>query len=286
MVKRKAFEIINSTNRRGKPLSLTFDIFIVTLIITNVAALMTATMENLPIWLMEFLGWFEIFSVAVFTFEYALRIWVSDLLFPDLPKAKARLKYIFSFMALIDLFAILPFYIPFLIPIDLRVLRTVRLFRLFRLFKLNRYTHSLNTIAEVFKRKASSLISSLFVVFILMLISAVIMYNVEHDVQPDKFADVFSSFWWAIATLATVGYGDIYPITLVGKIFSTVIIVLGIGLVALPTGIISSGFVEIIQEQKEAEQKAKNKLKRRNYCGKPRHRRHAKHFKSNRDTDV
>lgn len=127
------------------------------------------------------MSYIEIISVIIFTAEYLLRVWTSDLLYPNLSKPKAIIKYIFSFMAIIDLFAILPFYLPFFIPIDLRVLRSLRLVRLLRLFKLNRYTTALSTIGAVFKNKASQLISSVFIVSLLMLISSISIYSAEHE---------------------------------------------------------------------------------------------------------
>ncbi len=150
-------------------------------------------------------------------------------------------------MAIVDLLAILPFYIPFLLPIDLRILRLIRLLRLFRLFKMNRYTSGLSSIGNVLKKKSDQLVSSIFVVFLLMIISSVIMYYFENPVQPDVFSNAFSGLWWAISTFTTVGYGDIYPLTVAGKIFSAIIALLGIGLVAVPTGIISAGFMENIE---------------------------------------
>ena len=206
----------------------------------------------------------ETISVIIFTIEYLLRLWTSNLLYPNENPAKARIIYIFSFMAIIDLLAILPFYLPILIPIDLRVLRALRIVRLFRLFKINRYTNALSTIGKVFKTKASQLLSSMFVVALLILISSVLMYNIESAAQPDKFDNAFSGLWWAIATLTTVGYGDIYPVTVFGKILSTIIAILGIGLVAVPTGIITSGFMEAVQHNEE---KQENKKHYCPYCG-------------------
>lgn len=167
---------------------------------------------------------------------------------PEFCPIVARLRYAFSFLAIIDLLSILPFYIPFVFPIDLRVLRALRIIRLFRVFKFNRYTTALSGIWEVFKRKKHQLISSISVVLLLMVISSVIMYSVENEAQPDAFSNAFSALWWAVATLTTVGYGDIYPITVLGKILSAIIALLGIGLVAVPTGIISAGFIEKIDK--------------------------------------
>lgn len=210
----------------------------------------------LPQGFKQFSKYFEIVSVIIFTVEYMLRIWTADLMYTDKSQLKAKINYALSFMAIIDLLAILPFYLPMLIPIDLRVLRALRIVRLFRLFKINRYTTAFKTIGMVFKNKASQLISSMIVVFLLMLIASVLMYSVEHDAQPDNFTNVFQAMWWAVATLTTVGYGDIYPVTIIGKLLSAIIALLGIGMVAVPTGIITSGFAEIVEDDnKQADKK-------------------------------
>ena len=173
-----------------------------------------------------------------------MRIYVSDLNYPDMTPIRARLRYLRSYMAIIDLLAILPFYIPYIIPIDLRMLKILNILRMLRIFKINRYTTALSTIADVFRRKKHELLSSVAMVFILMLIASVIMYNIENEAQPEAFENALMALWWAVSTLTTVGYGDVYPVTLLGKLLSAVIALLGIGLVAVPTGIISSGFIE------------------------------------------
>lgn len=231
-----------------------FDGIIITLIIVNVILVIAQTF-SLPAAVETVFYYIELVSVIIFTIEYVLRVWTSDLMRPEIRPLKARLRYIFSFMAIIDILSILPFYLPFLLPIDLRVLRILRVLRLFRVFKFNRYTTALSVIATVFKRKKSQLLSSIFVVLLLMVIAAVLMYNVESTAQPEAFSNAFSSLWWAVATLTTVGYGDIYPVTALGKLLSAVIALLGIGLVAVPTGIISAGFTELIGEEKENEKK-------------------------------
>lgn len=143
--------------------------------------------------------------------------------------------------------AILPFYVPFLLPVDLRVLRMLRLFRLIRLFKANRYTNSMSKILRVLKAKSGELVSSIIVIVTLMIISSAVMYNVESQAQPEVFRTILDSLWWSTATFTTVGYGDIYPVTAIGKLLSAIISIFGIGLVAVPTGIIASGFTEAIQ---------------------------------------
>lgn len=227
-----------------------FDGLIIFLIVLNVVMVIADTF-NLPDNLRDLFGALEVVSVAVFTVEYLLRVWTSDYIRPEYPPWKARVRYMFSFMALIDLLAILPFYLPFLFPVDLRVLRALRMVRLLRVLKVNRYTKALSTISSVLRSKKYQLLSSVFVVLILMIISSVLMYAVENEAQPEAFGNAFSALWWAVATFTTVGYGDIYPITVLGKILSAVIALLGIGLVAVPTGIISAGFMERIQGAKE-----------------------------------
>lgn len=255
-IKNRTFEILEI----AKPhdiMSRIFDISIIALIALNTLMVIIETFE-ISHSFQIFIRFFETVSVIIFTAEYILRVWTSDLLYPEQKPLKARIRYIVSFMALIDFFAILPFYLPYLIPFDLRVLRTFRIIRIFRLFKVNRYTNSLTTIGSVIKNKAHQLISSMLVVSIMIIIASIIMYNVEHEAQPEVFRNAFSGIWWAIATLTTVGYGDIFPITPLGKIISAIIAILGIGLVAVPTGIISAGFMENI----EAKEIDDNK----NYC--------------------
>lgn len=248
--KERAYNLISDDNENDFA-SKIFDTVIIILIVINILLVILDTF-TLPDWLRTLSRNVELISVLIFTIEYLLRIWTATYLYPDKKPYKARLKYMVSFMAIIDLLAILPFYIPFIIPVDLMVLRTLRVVRMLQFFKVNRYTDALSTIGSVFKREASQLLSSMFIVMMLLIISSVLMYNVENAAQPDKFTNAFSGLWWAVATLTTVGYGDIYPITAAGKFFSGIISMLGIGLVAVPTGIISAGFIEIMEKDKEA----------------------------------
>ena len=268
-MKRKQFiHSVISSPEEPTTASKIFDVSIIILIIINVITVIADTFE-IPDWMSSVLWYIELVSVIIFSAEYLLRIYVADLDHPELSPLKARIKYIFSFMAIIDLLAILPFYIPFIIPIDLRVLRMLRIIRLMRIFKINRYTTALSTVAGVFRRKKHELLLSIAVVLILIIIAAVLMYNVENEAQPDAFDNAFSALWWAVATLTTVGYGDVYPVTVIGKMLSAVIALLGIGLVAVPTGIISCGFVEAMEEKnKENEEKQNDEKCYCPYCGK------------------
>jgi voltage-gated potassium channel len=217
-----------------------FTRFILALIILNTLSVMLESVESLHRQYGDFLYWFEVASVAIFTFEYIWRV----------AAAKKKSRFIFSFFGLIDLIAILPFFLPFLIAVDLRFVRILRLIRIFRVFKVARYSKSLRLVGEVLREKKEALLLTLFMSFLMLMVSSALMYEVEHHAQPDKFPDIFSSFWWAIATLTTVGYGDVYPVTAAGKFISGVIALLGIGVVALPTGIISSGFIERMKSDK------------------------------------
>ncbi len=252
-IKEKTFDILDKSEQNGIVEKI-FDVIILSLIVTNVLAVIIEPSIADPDFI-KALRVFENISIIAFTIEYLLRIWVADLWRKDKGKIVSRILFIISPMALIDLAAILPFYIPFLIPVDLRVLRILRVFRLFRILKVNRYTNALTSLIKVIKAKADQLISAVFVIFILMIMASVLMYNVENVAQPDKFNTVFDGMWWSISTLTTVGYGDIYPITAFGKILAAVIALLGIGIAAIPTGIIASGFTELVQEAKNTDVK-------------------------------
>ena len=191
-IKNKIFKIIQPADN-SSILSKMFDLVIVTLILINTVTIIAATFSLSALKIRIFLI-IEIVSVIIFSVEYILRLWTADLLYPEKKPFIARIKFFFSPMAIVDLLAILPFYIPFLLPIDLRILRLIRLLRLFRLFKMNRYTSGLSSIGNVLKKKSDQLVSSIFVVFLLMIISSVIMYYFENPVQPDVFFKCFFGF--------------------------------------------------------------------------------------------
>ncbi|MGK0290146.1 MAG: voltage-gated potassium channel [bacterium] len=237
--------------------------FIYALILLNIIALILESYESVNDKYSSIFNMFEFFSVVIFTIEYFLRIWVSDKSKED---KKERLNFAFSTMGIIDLIAILPFYLPFILPVDLRVIRILRLFRLLRIFKLARYSKSLKSIRHILRETKAELSITVFVTFVLMILSSTLMYYIEHDDQPEQFASIGDAFWWSIATLTTVGYGDVYPVTGWGKLLSGVIALIGIGFVALPTGIISSAFIEKIQIDKKLKNKS-NKCKCP-HCGK------------------
>ena len=239
-----------------------FDVFIMTLISLNVLAVILETVDSLSSQYGDIFNTFEIFSVSVFTIEYLLRLWTCTTDSRYKSPFGGRLRYAATPMAVIDLLAILPFYLPMVIPLDLRFIRALRLFRLFRLFKMARYSNSMRLLVNVIRKRKEELIITVFVVFILLIIASTLMYFVENESQPETFSSIPAAMWWGIVTLTTVGYGDVYPITAAGRLLGAVIAILGIGMFALPAAILGSGFVDEIQ-------RGHRKLMICPHCGKP-----------------
>ena len=267
-IKKKVFEIIEP-GRGASRISSVFDWFITALILASVVSVFVVTFD-IPDWLSSFLSKFEVVAVAIFTVEYLLRIWTADLLYKDRTPFMARLKYVASAMAIVDLIAILPFYLPMFLPTSVLGMRALRLVRLFRILKLNRYSDAMASIGRVIKEKRRELSGSFFFVALLMVISSLLMYAIEHDAQPQVFKNAFSGLWWAVATLTTVGYGDIYPVTVLGRIIGAFIAILGIAAVAIPTGIISSGLIESMSRGKDGGACSEKESKERQHDCKPR----------------
>jgi len=238
-------------------LSKFIDIFLVNLIFFNILMVILETVDTLYFRYKLWFIYFELFSVTIFSIEYVSRFWscVENKTKSE-TNGKARLRYIFSFSAIIDLIAILPSLLAFLFPtVDLRFVRALRIFRL---LKFSRYSNSINTLLIVLWDQRKSLGAAFFILFIVLIISSSGMYIVEKDIQPDKFGSIPQSMWWSIVTLTTVGYGDVYPVTSMGKFFGSIIIILGIGTVALPSGILASAFTEYTRRnQKKYEDKLK-----------------------------
>ncbi|MEZ5041523.1 MAG: ion transporter [Saprospiraceae bacterium] len=250
-LKDKIFQVLDGGKKEKTLLNKRIDFLITALIIFSVFSIILESYAPLREQFGIFFFYFEFFTIMFFSLEYILRVWIADLKYPDMSRAAARWRFIRSPMGIVDLVAILPFYLPFLFTFDLRFIRILRVVRLLRVLKLKRHSKALNIIVQVFYDKRSELSITLFVTFILLLISSSIMYNLENEAQPDKFPDIISTFWWAIATLTTVGYGDVYPITPWGKFVGGIIALLGIGMVALPTGIISAAFIDELDEGKK-----------------------------------
>lgn len=242
-MKKKVFNIIQIGDKSNR-LSPLFDIFIAIVICANILVTFLQTFDELAL-LFPIFHVVEVITILIFCVEYILRIWTADYLYPDKSEFLSRLRFLISFDGIIDLLTILPFF--FLS--GMVIFRMLRVARIFHLFRLNARYDSFNVITTVLYEKRNQIISSVFIVLILMLASSLCMYSVEHDSQPEVFRNAFSGIWWSMSTLLTVGYGDIYPITTLGRIMAICIAYLGVGAVAIPTGIISAGFVEQYQRK-------------------------------------
>ena len=223
------------------------DQFILILIVLNVVAMILESHQSLRIRYQGFFNGFELVSISIFSIEYIYRILHNF----NKKKINGVFSYTFSFFGLIDLISILPFYLGGLMPLDGRFIRILRLFRIVRIFKLGRNNPSLRLFGKAIYSVKSELYFTLFLATLLILFSASAIYYLENDAQPEKYSSITESIWWATISLTTVGYGDVYPVTLGGKIFATLISLVGIGIVAIPTGIISASFVEQINKKKK-----------------------------------
>lgn len=226
--------IENSDSKSGR----IFDFTIQFLIIVSLISFTLETIPNLSEQTKFWLNFIEILCVVIFSIEYILRLFFSD----------KKLKFVFSFYGLIDLFAILPFYISS--GIDLRSIRIFRLFRLFRAFKLFRYSKALQRFKDAFNSVKAELVLFVVATLFLLYVSSVGIYYFENEAQPENFSSIFHCLWWAVATLTTVGYGDVYPITIGGRIFTSIVVLIGIGIVAVPTGLIASALTKVANEEK------------------------------------
>ena len=240
--KHRIFEILQIAKDHDKA-SLTFDLFISGVIVVNLFVTLFETFDRASSY-MGILKNIEILTMVIFAIEYGLRVWTADYLHPKKSPVAARFAYVRSFYGLIDLFSFLPYFLPIFFPMGVVAFRMLRVVRIFRLFRINTYYDAFNVITDVLNDKKDQIFSSVCIILILMIASSLCMYSLEHDVQPDKFQNAFSGIWWAVSTLLTVGYGDIYPITDAGRVLGIFIAFLGVGTVAIPTGIISAGFVE------------------------------------------
>ncbi|MDH7569498.1 MAG: ion transporter [Armatimonadota bacterium] len=241
--------------------------FLMALILLNVLAVALETVEGLHARYGGLFDAFELFSVIVFTVEYLLRLWVCVCEPRFRHPLWGRLRFALTPMALVDLAAILPFYLPMVVS-DLRFLRVARLFRLARLLKMGRYSEAMQTLAVVINSRREGLLVTGFTLAILCVLASGLIYFAEHDAQPAAFSSIPQSMWWTVVTLTTVGYGDVYPITPLGRLLAAVIAILGIGMFALPAGLLASGFIEEVQRQRRDEaQKAPPAVCP--HCGKP-----------------
>ena len=246
-IRRRVHEIIQPA-QRGDLASRVFDIFILSLIALNVLAIILESVQDIRVSWGKVFWLFEVISVVVFSVEYVLRLWTCVEEPRYARPILGRLRAAFSPLLLIDLLAILPFYLPF-VSLDLRFLRSLRLFRVFRVAKVARYSKALQTLGRVVRHRREELAVAAFAMMLLTILSSTLMYYIENDAQPEVFSSVPAAMWWAVTTMTTVGYGDACPVTPLGKVLGSVIAVLGIGMFAVPTGILGAGFVEETQRR-------------------------------------
>lgn len=228
------------------------DVFLMCLIGLNLVALILETEHQVYIRYAALFDAIETFSVIVFTIEYVVRIAVCTVNPRFADPITGRFRFVLTPLLLVDLISILPYYLPFLIGIDLRFVRAIRFLRFLRVLKLGRYSESVRTLGRVLSSKRSDLALTLIVVTLLVVLSSCAIYFAENGAQPDAFTSIPAAMWWSVATLTTVGYGDIYPVTIIGKLLGALVAVLGVGLFALPAGIIASGFAEQMKNRSNA----------------------------------
>lgn len=230
---RTLFNIETKTGRR-------FGLFIMVMIVLSIIEFSIETLPNLEVSTRTWLVRFELFTVALFTVEYLARLYA----------APARMKFVFSFYGLIDLAAILPYLL--MGGLDLRALRIFRMLRLFRILKVLRYNRAAQRFLTALRLAREELVLFSVVSLMVLFVAGLGIYHFEHAAQPDKFRTIFDSLWWAVATLTTVGYGDIYPITLGGRLFTLLVLVVGLGVVAVPTGLVASALSEARRQETES----------------------------------
>lgn len=246
-MRKRIFDIMQISKKDDAP-SMAFDIVLVLVIFTNIIAMFLQTFSSLS-HLHGVCKAVEYVTVGFFCVEYALRIATADYLYPSKSKLRAVIRFLFSFDGIVDLLTIIPaFFLTGFV-----VFRLLRVVRILHLFRLNSQYDSFNVIKTVLYNKRNQIFSSIFIVLILMLASSLGIYSVEHEAQPGAFENAFSGIWWSVSTMLTVGYGDIYPITVMGQIMAIFIAFLGVGVVAIPTGIISAGFVEQYQKDQHSD---------------------------------
>ena len=241
--RKRLFEIVE-VGAADDWISRGYDLLSTLILVVNLTVTVMNTFDAMSLRYGAMLKEIESVTVAFFAVDYVLRLLSCRFLRPAERELKSLLLYMVSFTGLVDLLSFLPYYLPFFFPDGAVAFRMFRVIRIFRLFRINAYYDSLNVITEVLTSKKQQLLSSVFILLVLMLGSSLCMYSLEHEAQPEVFRNAFSGIWWSVSTLLTVGYGDIYPVTTLGKLFGTIIAFLGVGMVAIPTGIISAGFVD------------------------------------------
>jgi len=264
---KRIYEIVESPNE-GDIQSRIFDLVIISLVVLNILCVIIDTVPSINARYGNELYLFEVVSVIIFSIEYLLRLWSCATAPEYAGTIKGRIKYVFSFMAVIDLLAILPFYLTF-VKVDLRMIRVLRIFRIFRIAKLGRYIKGIRLIRNVIHNKKEELIITVVAMFCLLIISSSVMYFVENEAQPEVFSSIPASMWWGVCTLTSVGYGDVIPATTLGKLVSATISILGIGLFVLPAGILAAGFEGALQKREQYEHPEQCDNTFCPHCGKP-----------------
>lgn len=249
-IQRRIYELLEVAHPDDTASRVT-DLFLFILIALNVVAVIVETVEDLATQYAAAFQLFEVFSVGVFTVEYVLRLWtcVADPRYAS--TFRGRIRFAGSWHAVVDILAILPFYLPMFLPIDLRIIRALRFFRLLRFLKLSRYSESMRIFGKVLRSERSELMVALFVAGVLLVLGSSFLYLVEHEAQPEKFSSIPAAMWWGVATLTTVGYGDVAPITPLGRFLGAIVAVMGIGMFALPAGILASGFAREMSKRRD-----------------------------------
>jgi len=269
-LKRRSYEILEK-GQSDDLWSRRVDLFIIVLILLNILAVVLEADKWTMLEYGVMFDYVETFSIIIFTIEYLIRIWSITEKKEYSGPFKGRLKYLFSFYSLVDLLAVVPAYVPMLAVVDSRVVRGIRMLRLFRILKLSRYNKAFVHIRNVIYQTKEELVISLFAVLTLLVISSSLMYFIENEVQPEAFSSIPATMWWGVATLTTVGYGDVYPITGFGRFMAGIMAILGVGLFALPAGILANGFGTTIensnQEELLAEKEDMNNEEKCDTCG-------------------
>ena len=268
-IRRRLYEVLERA-RDDDRLSAGVDIAIISVIGVNVLAIVIETLPWVTGGLARALQVLEVASVLLFTVEYLLRLWTARYRRPGQRGMVGALRFAVSPAGLIDLMAIVPFYLPFVIAVDLRFVRVLRIARFLRLLKLGRYLRSVALFGKVLRERRDELLITVMMTALLLLMASILMYYIEGEAQSDKFPNILSSLWWAVVTLTTIGYGDVVPVTGWGRLLSGLVAVMGIGLVAVPTGIVSSGFIdELGKQRKEGSGESPPRGRFCPHCGQP-----------------
>jgi voltage-gated potassium channel len=260
-IKRKVYEILID-EEHDSVASKAVNLFILALILLNITLIALSSIGDLFLRFSPFFLFFEALTIIVFTVEYFLRIWACNEASDYKGAVMGRIRYALRPMMVIDLFAILPFYILIFTPLDLRFMMTGRLFRMMRVFRFGGFRQVIKMLKRVFKAKARELVLTFAIALIIIVFSAFVIYFTEHGSQPENFPSIPASLWWSVITLTTVGYGDIYPVTILGRIFASIVALLGVAIIFVPAGIISSGMLNEITSKNK-------KNKSCPHCGKP-----------------